>query len=77
MRTALVTHTQAVCPRLRRTLIRDSPRPRTEEASRRLRREVNMHRVSVEAWEARTGDPFLTSVRERPLVQLNLDLEPQ
>lgn len=36
-----------------------------------------MHRVSVEAWEARTGDPFLTSVRERPLVQLNLDLEPQ
>ncbi|CAM5567353.1 hypothetical protein SAVIM338S_04761 [Streptomyces avidinii] len=48
-----------------------------EEASGRLRREVNVHRVSVEAWEARTGDPFLTSVRERPLVQLNLDSEPQ
>ncbi|MBT2407004.1 ArsR family transcriptional regulator [Streptomyces sp. ISL-87] len=46
-----------------------------EEASRRLRREVNVHRVSVEAWETRTDDPFLTSVRERPLVQLNLDLE--
>lgn len=47
-----------------------------EEASRRLRREVNVHRVSIEAWEtARTDDPFLTSVRERPLVQLNLDLE--
>ncbi|MBT2471143.1 winged helix-turn-helix transcriptional regulator [Streptomyces sp. ISL-66] len=48
-----------------------------EEASTRLRREVNVHRVSAEAWEARTDDPFLTSVRERPLVQLNLDLEAQ
>lgn len=46
-----------------------------EEASRRLGREVNVHRVSVEAWEARTDDPFLTSVRERPLVQLNLGQE--
>ncbi|MEU2429597.1 ArsR family transcriptional regulator [Streptomyces sp. NPDC007861] len=47
-----------------------------EEASRRLRREVNVHRVSVEAWEAApTDDPFLTSVRERPLVQLNLEPE--
>jgi hypothetical protein len=46
-----------------------------EEASRRLRREVNVHRVSAESWEARTDDPFLTSVRERPLVQLNRDLE--
>ncbi|MET7381110.1 ArsR family transcriptional regulator [Streptomyces sp. NPDC005526] len=46
-----------------------------EDASRRLRREVNAHRVSGEAWEARTDDPFLTSVRERPLVQLNLDPE--
>lgn len=48
-----------------------------EEASRRLRRVVNVHRVSAEGWEARTDDPFLTSVRERPLVQLNLDLEAQ
>ena len=48
-----------------------------EEASRRLRREVNVHRVSVEAWEAGTDDPFLTSVRERPLVQLGLGLEEQ
>jgi DNA-binding transcriptional ArsR family regulator len=46
-----------------------------EEVSRRLHREVNVHRVSADAWEARTDDPFLTSVRERPLVQLNLDLE--
>ncbi|RYJ24648.1 hypothetical protein CU044_4559 [Streptomyces sp. L-9-10] len=48
-----------------------------EEASRRLRREVNVHRVSAAAWEARTDDPFLTSVRGRPLVRLNLDLEAQ
>lgn len=48
-----------------------------EEVSTRLRREVNVHRVSAEAWEARTDDPFLTSVRERPLVRLNLDLEAQ
>ncbi|WP_223291166.1 nucleotidyltransferase domain-containing protein [Streptomyces avicenniae] len=47
-----------------------------EEASRRLRREVTMHRVSAAAWEAPTGDPFLTGVRERPLVRLNLDLDP-
>jgi DNA-binding transcriptional ArsR family regulator len=43
-----------------------------EETSRRLHREVNIHRVSVEAWEAHTDDPFLVSVRERPLAQLNL-----
>lgn len=46
-----------------------------EEASRRLRREVNIHRVSAEAWSARTDDPFLTSVRERPLIRLNLERE--
>jgi DNA-binding transcriptional ArsR family regulator len=46
-----------------------------EDASRRLRREVNVHRVSAESWEARTDDPFLTSVRERPLVRLNLTPE--
>ncbi|CAG7602956.1 ArsR family transcriptional regulator [Actinacidiphila bryophytorum] len=42
-----------------------------EAASRRLRREVSVHRVSAEAWAGPTGDPFLTSVRERPLVRLN------
>jgi len=47
-----------------------------EDASRRLGREVNVHRVSVRAWEtADTDDPFLTSVRERPLVALHLDRE--
>ncbi|MFI6586531.1 winged helix-turn-helix domain-containing protein [Embleya sp. NPDC050493] len=44
-----------------------------EEVSRRVRRVVNVHRVSVEAWETHTDDPFLTSVRERPLVGLNLE----
>ncbi|MGP3982585.1 ArsR family transcriptional regulator [Streptomyces sp. KR80] len=48
-----------------------------EDVSRRLRREVNMHRVTAEAWRGRTDDPFLTSVRERPLVQLNLGQEGQ
>jgi DNA-binding transcriptional ArsR family regulator len=46
-----------------------------EDASRRLRREVNVHRVSAEAWAADTHDPFLTGVRMRPLVPLNLDQE--
>jgi DNA-binding transcriptional ArsR family regulator len=48
-----------------------------EGVSRQLRRDVNIHRVSAEAWAVRTDDPFLTSVRERPLVQLTLDAEAQ
>lgn len=48
-----------------------------EEASERLHRDVNVHRVSAEAWETRTDDPFLTSVRQRPLVELKLALEAQ
>ncbi|EST23512.1 hypothetical protein N566_25660 [Streptomycetaceae bacterium MP113-05] len=44
-----------------------------ERLGRRLRRDVNMHRVSPSAWAtAETDDPFLTSVRERPLVELDL-----
>ncbi|WP_285476465.1 ArsR family transcriptional regulator [Amycolatopsis sp. NBRC 101858] len=46
-----------------------------ERASRRLSREVNVHRISPEAWAADTADPFVTSVRERPLAPLNLDRE--
>ncbi|MQY15666.1 hypothetical protein SRB5_58540 [Streptomyces sp. RB5] len=46
-----------------------------EEASRRLKREVNIHRVTEAAWAGNTDDPFLTSVRERPLVELNLRQE--
>lgn len=46
-----------------------------ESVSRRLGREVNVHRISPGAWAADTADPFLTSVRERPLARLNLDQE--
>jgi DNA-binding transcriptional ArsR family regulator len=46
-----------------------------EQASRRLGREVNVHRISPESWAGSTTDPFLVSVRERPLIQLNLDQE--
>lgn len=46
-----------------------------ESLTRRLGREVNVHRISPESWAADTADPFLTSVRERPLASLNLDQE--
>lgn len=46
-----------------------------ENASRRLLREVSVHRVSEQAWAADTDDPFLTSVRDRPLVRLDLGQE--
>jgi DNA-binding transcriptional ArsR family regulator len=45
-------------------------------AEQRLGREVNIHRVSREAWRRRGGDPFLESVRSRPIVPLDLDGEP-
>lgn len=43
-----------------------------EHTGRRLQREVHIHRVAATAWDAPTNDPFLTSVRERPLVELDL-----
>ncbi len=44
-----------------------------ESVGRRLLREVNVHRVPPSAWAtAATDDPFLKSVRERPLVELDL-----
>lgn len=46
-----------------------------ESVSRRLGREVNVHRITPESWAGDTADPFLTSVRERPLARLNLDQE--
>jgi hypothetical protein len=42
-------------------------------AERQLGREVNMHRVSRDAWEASADDPFLDTVRSRPLVQLKIE----
>ncbi|MGK3208174.1 ArsR family transcriptional regulator [Amycolatopsis sp. MEPSY49] len=46
-----------------------------EGVSRRLGREVNVHRISPQSWAADTTDPFVTSVRDRPLTRLNLDQE--
>ncbi|UJW35178.1 ArsR family transcriptional regulator [Saccharothrix sp. AJ9571] len=46
-----------------------------EHVSRRLGREVNVHRISSQSWASESSDPFLTSVRERPLVRLNLNVE--
>ena len=39
-------------------------------AERQLGREVNIHRVSAEAWRSPDNDPFLTSVRSRPTYPL-------
>lgn len=45
-----------------------------EGAGGRLRREVNIRRISAEQWRNDDEfDPFLTSVRTRPLVSLTQD----
>jgi DNA-binding transcriptional ArsR family regulator len=41
-------------------------------AERRLGREVNISRVSPAAWRRPDGDPFLDSVRSRPIVPLDI-----
>jgi DNA-binding transcriptional ArsR family regulator len=41
-------------------------------AERHLGREVNVHRVAAKAWRAPGDDPFLASVRSRPLVSIDL-----
>ncbi|MCL2594184.1 MAG: hypothetical protein FWD83_01500 [Promicromonosporaceae bacterium] len=41
-----------------------------QEAGRRLRREVNIHRVAAEAWANPGEDSFLTTVQSRPLIPL-------
>jgi DNA-binding transcriptional ArsR family regulator len=41
-------------------------------AERQLGREVNIHRVAPETWHGRGSDPFLASVRSRPLVPIDL-----
>ncbi|MFJ7245647.1 ArsR family transcriptional regulator [Kitasatospora sp. NPDC098652] len=43
-----------------------------ERASRELYRDVNVHRVTPEAWASPSNEPFLTSVRGRPRVRLAL-----
>lgn len=41
-------------------------------AERRLGREVNVHRVTAKAWRTPRQDPFLATVRSRPLVPIDL-----
>ena len=41
-------------------------------AERQLGREVNMRQVSATAWRRSASDPFLGSVRSRPLVRLEV-----
>lgn len=41
-------------------------------AERTLGREVNIRRVSQQLWQAADDDPFLTAVRSRPYVPLDL-----
>lgn len=43
-----------------------------ESAQRRLHREVNIRRVAAQRWQSSGDDPFLESVRQRPLVALTL-----
>lgn len=45
-------------------------------AEPRLGREVNIRRVSAAVWQGPGDDPFLTSVRSRPLVSIDLAEEP-
>ncbi|MEZ7130357.1 hypothetical protein ACBR40_33920 [Nonomuraea sp. AD125B] len=42
-------------------------------AERQLGREVNIRRLSRDDWEASGGDPFLETVRSRPLVRLKIE----
>jgi hypothetical protein len=45
-----------------------------QQAQRRLSRPVNIRRVGPARWQRPdTRDPFLRSVRERPLVELQLE----
>lgn len=43
------------------------------KAERTLGREVNIHQVTAKAWRRPGGDPFLTSVRERPRYSIDLE----
>lgn len=42
-------------------------------AERQLGREVNIRRLSRDDWESSVGDPFLETVRSRPLVRLKIE----
>lgn len=52
---------------------RDHLHDLAEAAQRRLARPVSIHRLSESSWNTPDeSDPFLTSVKQRPLVELNL-----
>lgn len=42
-------------------------------AERVLGREVNVRRIPLRSWRGRDDDPFLTSVRSRPLISIDLE----
>lgn len=57
-------------------IVGNPPRPEVYDAAgvagRALRREVNIRIVNASSWEASEGDPFLQTLRTRPLVQLDI-----
>jgi len=52
----------------------DDLHERAREAEAILRREVNVRRVRPATWQ-KQDDPFVTTVRSRPLVELHIDAE--
>ncbi|MGH3518390.1 MAG: hypothetical protein ACRDQ7_13415 [Haloechinothrix sp.] len=55
------------------TADRDELHDLAAEAQKRLSRPVNIHRVSAAWWDSPDPrDPFMASVKERPLVELRL-----
>ncbi len=60
-------------------IVGNPPRAQVHEAASKagaaLSREVNTRIVSSSAWEASDTDPFLQTLRERPLVPLDLQRE--
>jgi predicted nucleotidyltransferase len=57
-------------------VIGDADKDALDDAARqtqqRLRREVNIRRIRRSTWETDDTDPFLRSVRSRPLVEISL-----
>lgn len=47
-----------------------------EQATKRLRRDVNIRRISPARWHEPGDDPFLTTVRSRAMVALTPDTSP-
>jgi hypothetical protein len=54
---------------------RDELDEAAQQAQQQLRREVNVRRIRRLMWETDTADPFLRSIRDRPLVEVSLHKE--